>query len=154
MQPQPLGDRDKPVIDVRILRDTGQWQQRSAVFADAGTLDALVWMIEAAGQALVGEVALKGVRGFAMSRQRGGRPAPRLVAHAVARRFIEETFGDAVQDLPYEEELQDGLWVLRFDSEPAGRRYAVKLKSRKLGRGRDPKVTEAKRTSQRGDGDA
>ncbi len=93
MQPQPLEDQDRPVIDVRILRETGPWQHRSAVFADAGALEALLWAVEAVGQALVGEAALTGVRGFAMSRQRGGKPAPRLVAHAVARRFILETFG-------------------------------------------------------------
>src|SRR5687768_10334813 len=75
MQPRPL-EHDRPVIDVRILDDTGRWQQRSAVFADAGTIDALVWAVEAVGQALVGEAALAGVRGIALSRQRGGKPSP------------------------------------------------------------------------------
>ena len=142
MQPQSLDDQDRPVIDVRIIRDTGPWQQRSAVFADASALEALVWMVEAVGQALVGEAALTGVRGFAMSRQRDGKPAPRLVAHTVARRFIEETFGEVVQDLPFEEEVNDGSWVLHFESEPAGRRYVVKLKSRL----RRTRVTGIKRT--------
>ncbi len=34
-----------------------------------------------------------------------------------------------VQDLPFEEEMKDGSWVLHFGSEPAGRHYVVKLKS-------------------------
>ncbi len=141
MQPRPL-DHDRPVIDVRILDDTGRWQQRSAVFADAGTIDALVWAVEAVGQALVGEAALAGVRGIALSRQRGGKPALRLAAHAVARRFIEEKFGDVVQDLPFEEEFSDGVWTLHFETVAAGSRYIVKLKSRI----RRPRVTGIKRT--------
>lgn len=147
MQPQRLSSGE-PVIDVRILEDTGRWQQRSSVFADAGFLDALVWVLEAVGTTVVGNAAWNGVRGAALSRQRGGQPSPRLAAHAVARQFIRERFGDVVQPTPFEEEmLADGAWRLSFNSEPSGRRYIVKLRSvRRPSRRRDPKVLEAKRT--------
>lgn len=151
MQPRRSTTGDEPIIDVRILEDTGGWQQRSSVFADAGLLDALLWVLEAAGTTVVGNAAWNGMRGLAFSRQRGGRPSPRLAAHAVARRFIEERFGDVVQPVPYEEDmLADGSWHLSFNSEPPGRRYVVKLRGvRRPSRQGDPKVLEAKRTDLR-----
>src|SRR5688572_2262736 len=129
MQQRPPEPHGQPTFDVRILEDTGRWQQRSAVFADAGVLDALVWAVEAAAATAVGNAAWNGMRGIALSRQRGGKPAPRLAAHAVARRYIEEKFGDVVQPVPYQEEVnnENGSWRLHFESESGGRRYVVRL---------------------------
>ena len=152
MQPDELAPDVEPVFDVRILVATGRSEQRSGVFADAGLLDALRWMVEAAGTTVIGNAAWQGVRGLALSRQRRGQPSPRLAAHAVARRFVMECFGDAVQTLPYEEEmLVDGRWRLHFHSEPPGRQYVVTLKNGGGAlRKRGPKVAEAKRADPEG----
>jgi len=115
MQPDELASDVEPVFDVRILVASGRPEQRSGVFADAGLFDALRWMVEAAGTTVIGNAAWQGARGMALSRQRGGKPSPRLAAHAVARRFVMECFGDVVQVMPYAEEmLADGRWPPSF----------------------------------------
>lgn len=155
MQPRRSAPNDEPIIDVRILVATGQPEKRSAVFADAGLLEAVRWMVEAAAAPVIGNATWAGVRGLALSRQRSGRPSLRFAAHAVARRFVAECFADAVQELPYEEEmLADGCWRLHFNSEPPGRRYVVTTKSARMSpRKQEPKVAEAKRVDVGGEAD-